>query len=486
MGIRGLLSILVLFSLPGCLTMSHKEQVKNLMAPPSLEVSVNTSLNTPYFSKGNFPNDTWWEMFQIKELSSLIEKALSLNPSIQAIKERVNYAKEEVIAKRSKLYPWVYFNIDDMWSYLSKNGLLKALNPSIPLSVSHIDVTLSSPYEFDFWDKIRNTYRAAIGREKAEEAEEAEVKLVVTTSLSQTYFFLKTHLLKQALFGQLYRVRLKLYELEQLLEKNNIQSELAPLSSIERLLQAEQFLLEIEKLVLQDKHLINILAGVGPDEPIHADASFPELKKSITLPENLSIGLLSRRPDLIAQIWLVEALSHDVASAKAVFWPQIDLNSFVGIKSLHYSTLFEWISKATEIKPTLALPVFTAGEIEANLQSKRALYQQAVFEYNDMILKSVKEVADLLAFANAVYGEKDKQDGIVAAAKNRYNLTRDRECSGLDSALEKLRYREEVILTQLTNADFLFGQYAATIGLIKALGGGYSSEELPIQAKSGV
>ena len=47
---------------------------------------------------------------------------------------------------------------------------------------------LSFRYEFDFWGKNRAMLEAALGHAAAEEAEQAEVRLRLTTGIARAYF----------------------------------------------------------------------------------------------------------------------------------------------------------------------------------------------------------------------------------------------------------------------------------------------------------
>src|SRR5690606_35990663 len=128
------------------------------------------------------------------------------------------------VIARSDLLPLVYFNATDQWQYLSENGLYRALNPNIRLNNQQIDFSLSFSYEFDFWGKYRNLYRAALGRQKAAIAEAAQVELIISTSLAQTFFALKTNLMRKAYYEALWKVRNRYFELQTKLLKSSLYS----------------------------------------------------------------------------------------------------------------------------------------------------------------------------------------------------------------------------------------------------------------------
>jgi outer membrane protein TolC len=135
-------------------------------------------------------------------------------------------------------------------------------------------------------------------------------------------------------------------------------------------------------------------------------------------------------------------------------------------------------------QPALHLPIFTAGEIHANIKAKKAHFDAAVYAYNQLVLRSAQEVADLLALAKSVFYQKKEQEKIVDYAKARYKLTELRREKGLDDRLTDDIFHEELIQKKLVDVTLLYDQYLAVIKLIKALGGGYHSEHIPLEARS--
>jgi NodT family efflux transporter outer membrane factor (OMF) lipoprotein len=399
---------------------------------------------------------------------------------LQSIEQRVLQAKQQSTVARSSLYPLVFFNATDNLQYLSKNGLYRALNPNLDLGANLIDLSISFFYEFDFWSKNRNILRAAIGREKAEEASHAQVKLIVTTAIAQAYFALMTNLTKADLVQKLYEARRSIYTLQESLLSSGLYSKIPVLLAEETMLESEKLIEVIQDEIASNKHTINALVGFGPDHPIEVDRNFNSIPKKLSIPENLSIGLLSRRPDLMAQIWRVEALANEVGAARADFFPNINLNSLLGLETLTASKLFNSSSKMAMLEPTFQLPLYTADSIQANVDSKRAAFDTALFEYNDLILKSSQEVADLLSLAKSIYARKDMQTSIVESAALRQELIQLRQQNGLDNELQNLSFIEQLLQKKLDNIDLIYGQYLAAVKLIKALGGGYSSDFVPI------
>lgn len=458
----------------GCtLSLSKEEQTQNVLSTPTL-----TTDST--FAQGKWPQRNWWESYHLKELDALIEKALSGNPTIQAVQQRIEQAKAQAVMARSELFPLIYFDASDQWQYLSKNGLYRALNPNISLNNQQIDFSLSFFYEFDFWGKYQNLYQAALSQVQVAIAETDQAELIATTALAQCYFALRTNLLRKTVYDQLYEVRKRYFDLQTKMLHSSLYSKLLPLLSEEKVFQAQQWLDQIEQEIAVNLHMVNLLAGQGPQEPLDLNEPLQPLAAQLAVPNDISLELLARRPDLRAQICRLDSLAFEVGAARADFWPNINISSLAGFQAGSWSKLFEWTSKTIGVLPGLSLPVYTAGAIGAHVSAKKALFDEAIYQYNDLILLSFNQVADLLAIGKAVYGEKEKQLQIVENAQARYGLTLLRQRKGIDSALTTYQRLEEVLQKKLEDIQLLYQQYVVNLSLIRALGGGYEYlEESP-------
>lgn len=459
-----------------CVSLPKEEQIENLLPAPSLDESLDTSLATPFFTIGNWPDRNWWEMFGSCELNELIAIGLVQNPTILKSQARIEAAWQNAKVARSRLYPYLFFKADDSWEHLSKNGLYRALNPQIPINANLVDLEFELNYDFDFWGKHCHIFQAALGEERAREIETIEAEIVIAAALSQAYFALKTNVRKREVYNQLVNTRQAILDLQQLLAKNALLSTLPPLQANENLLEAQKKLEVINAEISINQHQINILMGQGPDELLTLCEPLNNLTEQIALPCNLSLGLLGRRPDLMAQIWRADALAHEVGAAMADFYPDINIEAFIGLETVTLSKLFNLSSVTFGVEPALNLPIFTAGAIRANVRSKKAQFDEAIFEYNRLLLQSAQEVADLLAQARAIFNQKQQQEMIIEKAQDRYDLTLLRRQKGLDNLFANYALYDDLLQKELANLDLLYNQYLSVIRLVKALGGGYLSE----------
>jgi len=443
---------------------------------PTLTASVNRARASGEFVLGEWPEEKWWEVLDSGNLNHLIEKALVDNPSIGAIKARMDLAKAESIVTRSQLYPLVFFEGENTAAIQSKNGLYRELNQSIPRFGNLIDLSLGFTYEFDFWQQYANSYKASLSRYQYEKANTKQVELIVSTSVAQVFYALKTNLKREKLYKQLVRIQKKAYQLENLLYRKALYSRIPLTFAKEKLYSYQQALIEIQEEIAVNKHMVNILTGVGPDEVLDIDDVLEDPEKKLEIPKTINIELLCRRPDLMAAIWKAEGFSYEVEVAIADFYPNINLKSLVGLETFNIKNLFSSASTDASIVPSFFLPIYTAGAIAANVRAKKAEFTQAVYEYNDLLLKSTKEVADVLVFLDSIYERRNRQQRIIDQADFRLGLISLNYRSGLANLLDVYRNEEEKINTELEDIELIYGRYVGSIKLIKALGGGYYSE----------
>ncbi len=466
----------------GCtVSLPQKRQLEHLSSLPKIEPEVKRRLkhkNT--FAMGNWPQQQWWLNYGSAELNQLIEEALSSNPSIQEVQSRITVAQQEANVVHSTLFPLVFFDATDTQQHLSKHGLYRALNPKLPLNTTFLDLSLSFLYEFDFWGQNRNLLNEALGKAKAQEAETEEVKLIITTALSQAYFAYKTNLQRKHLYEELVRIRQDLVTLQKHMVHKGLSSELPVLAATENLLEAKKWLASINEELSNNTHLLNVLAGRNPAHPLSNERTLPQLPKTLEIPRSISIDLLARRPDLMAQIWRAKAWAYKTGAAMSAYYPNVNLKAFIGLQSVTWTKFFELANGTGGLTSAIHLPIFTAGAIRGNIKAAQAQFEAAIYAYNNLLLRSTQELLDTLVFAQTVYQHKAEQVEIIHQAQQRYRLVRLRQQKGLDSQFDVYYLHEEVVQKQLVNSTLLYNQYLASIKITKALGGGYYQPQVPL------
>lgn len=440
-----------------------------------LGVDIDVEKAGDIFTKGNFPQEKWWDDFQDLQLNALIEEGLKGSPTLSKAKTRVWYAKEVASARKSILFPNLNLDADVNWQYYGKNTFFHSLDANFPTTLYQVDLLPKLNYEFDFWGKNRHLFASAMGLKKAEEAEVASATLVITTAIAQGYFNVQRNLSKRRYLSEWEEIRKYVLEVIQKRKKHGLDTEMALLDSKKNSDEVFQMSAKNEELVETDLHSVCYLVGKNPGEiylePVSLNESTP-----LAWPANISLNLIARRPDLQAQIWKVEATAHEVGAAKADFYPNIDLSAVAGLETLHIDTLLSGNSFLGSLMPAIHLPLFTAGRLTANLKGKEAKFQEAIYTYNELILKAAQEVAEGVSALKWLSSQLDFENNKIKTLEAKLFLVEERAKNGLSNILDILYAKEALVREQLIYIDLKYFQNVAKINLIKALGGGYVSK----------
>ncbi len=465
----------MLLFLVACSPIPKKGTMVDPFCQPSLEKSEENALQNPYFVRGDWPDQNWWEMYQSETLNALVKQALQANPDILGVKAKIDRARALSIISRAQVFPLVFFNGNESLTYLSKNGLLYNLNPQLGRHADVISFDLSIDYEVDLWWKYHNLFYASLGKEQADIAEASQVELVITTAIAEAYFALKSNLVRQELYHRLADVKQDYYDLLLLLLEKALSTAFSPALAKEQLAEAWKAVYEIDQEVKNTIHLVNILRGVGPDEELSLDNTPLDPPECMAIPDTLSLDLLARRPDLAAALWRAKALSFEVKARIADFYPNVNIKALLGLDTLQWRKLFEGNSMFPSFQPAVHMPIFVWGETKALVAAKTAEFNQAIEEYNTLVLQSTQQVADMLVILDTVYKKREEQKTILESARFRLDLSLLNYEHGLDDMLQVYEKEIEWIEKAIVDVELIYAQYASSVGLIRSLGGGYQT-----------
>jgi NodT family efflux transporter outer membrane factor (OMF) lipoprotein len=425
--------------------------------------------------------EKWWEIFEDPQLNTLIEQSLSMNPTLQKANAQVLQAQAEAKMVRSHLFPHLSASAQENWQYLSKYGLLRDFFPAVPgFPISHkfneTNFSLGFSYEVDFFGKNQKMLQAALGRALAEEMERRQAELILCTTVCFTYFSLQAHLAELDLYQKQLICEEALFKLTENRHTSGIDNVVDSLLNTQKISSLKQTIEETKKEIIVDGAFLEELLGVGPSSLSIQFVWNPTAIASY-LPNTLNIDLLARRPDLMAQKYRVEAARQDVGVAKTEFYPNVNLMALGGFSSLSFSHLFEWKSRTGTLRPAIHLPLFTGGYLEGNLSEKVAKFNQAIFDYNALILESAKEVISEVSTFVSLHNQILEQQKKLSAQEQLYEVANVSYTVGTKNYSAPL-YEEKALLSYQLEATSLY-QYKilSFLRVIKALGGGWGEEQ---------
>lgn len=411
----------------------------------------------------------WWRAFGDARLDRLVDQALAGSPSLRLAQTRLARARAVSEVADAALLPQLNLGADITRQRYTENGAVPA-----PLAGSVREtgtLQLSSSWEIDFFGKNRAALDAALGSARAAEADVLAARTLLASQVVRNWL-------------QLSRLQDQLAVAERALAQRGEQLTLvrdrvnAGLDTRLELRQAEGGLPEARQQIeaLREQMALgrNALAALVAQPLAQLDLGAPTLSalQLPAMPAVLPADLLGRRADVQAARWRVEASGQDLRSARAQFYPNINLNAFAGLSSIGLGNLMQAGSLQWGIGPALRLPIFDAGRLRANLQVKTADLDAAVESYNQAVIDAVREVADQLASARSIGVQQREQRAAQQAAEGAYDIAVQRYRAGLGNYLNVLTAESSVLAQRRLQVDLQARALDVQAQLARALGGG--------------
>ena len=124
----------------------------------------------------------------------------------------------------------------------------------------------------------------------------------------------------------------------------------------------------------------------------------------------------------------------------------------------------------------VSLPIFAGGRIAGNYRAARADYDEAVAQYNAVLVRALNEVADAAAAQRALGTRQAEARAALAAAEEAYAIARRRYEGGLSPYLSVLTAQDALLRTRQLAATLDARALTVNVELIRALGGGYGPQ----------
>lgn len=461
-----------LLAMAGCARLPQHVDPAPLRQPQSFQAA-------GLAGNGAWPGADWVRQFNDPQLVALTAEALANNPDIQGARARIVAAQAQAEAAHGAALPSATGLFSANRGYTAQDLKLQTPAGTTQPGSSWSNTgqaLIGLTYELDLWGKNRANLANYISQQRAAQAEEQQARLVLTTALATAYNQLAQQCAARAVSAQLLEQRRGLDRVAAKRFDAGLDSEVERTRAGQDADDAAIQLTQLDEQILLTRHQLGELLGAGPDrgltiaEPRLASLPTP------TLPQNLPLQLLGRRPDIVAARWQVEAAARQVDNAKARFYPDVNLSAFVGYASFGLSSLSNSYVKGFGVGPALTLPIFEGGQLRANLKGQAAQYDSAVASYNQTLNTALTDVANQITSIRSADTQLAAQARALEAARRTYALMQQRQNAGLVSDSTVLDAQALMLAAQQRNLDLEARRRGLQIALVKALGGGFDAQ----------
>ena len=407
---------------------------------------------------------TWWKAFHDPVLDGLVERAGSGNTSIREAAARLQQARAIARNVDADRYPQI-----GVGAGAARQAGQNTLNGMTPATMTTAAASIS--YEADLFGRLAKAADAASLDAQAREALLQSARLLAQAETAQTYLALRATDAERAIMRDTvaaYEDTLRLTQRRQQagdiaeLDVARVETELAATQSDALALDRRRAELEHELAVLVGEAASNFSV-----EEREWTTALPRI------PAGVPATVLARRPDVSAAQSEILAAQARVGAARAAWFPNISLTATGGYASPELGDLFKWSARAWGVGALLSLPIFDGGRREAGVRGAQAQLEEAAAAYRGQVLVAFKEVEDQLSALRLLDEQAQAQARAVTFATRATQLSESRYRNGLDSQLELLDARRSELRNRRQALQVKTSQYQATVGLIRALGGGW-------------
>lgn len=405
---------------------------------------------------------SWWTLYEDPQLDALAERVERANQDVRQAEARVRQAQAVLRQAQAQQFPFVTAD-----ATANRSGVFNRRSGTS----KSVELAVDASWEPDLWGRVRRSIEAGEAEVQAQAADLESIRLAAITTLVQNYLGLRVidvqaRLLDDtvAAFARLLQLTRNRYDAGVAAKADVIQAETQLRST-----QAQRVDLDVQRAQLE--HAIAVLAGEPPAalriEPTTMVAVLP------SIPPGVPSELLLRRPDVARAERNVAAANARIGVAQSALYPSLTLSPAVGLRSDTLANLLSAPNVFWALGVAASQVLFDAGEREAITDEARAAHEVEAAFYRQTVLTAFQEVEDQLAALRILEEEAKLQADAVAAARQSVQLVENQYKAGTASFLEVILVQTIALSNERTAVALLGRRLAASVQLVRALGGGW-------------
>jgi NodT family efflux transporter outer membrane factor (OMF) lipoprotein len=430
------------------------------------------------------PSDTalrgkWWELYGDTKLNELEEQ---VDPSNQTLKEaEANFRQARASIRFNRAAEAPTIGVAPSISAVRASANQPYFTPSLVNNgTGQLTLPIDLSYEVDLWGRIRRAVTASKEQAQASAADLETVRLSLHSEVAIDYFEVRNADAQKQLVDD----TVKAYGDALQLTKYRFEGGAAPRADVAQAqTQLDQTRVQASDIMVQRaqyEHALAILIGKPPAEfhlsPIPINVQAPALPD---IPVTLPAQLLERRPDIAEAERRMAAANEQIGIAKAAYYPTLNIGAAVGLEGTSLLNWFDWPSRFWAVGPTLSETLFDAGRRRATTESALAAYDGNVATYRQTVLNAYQQVEDNLVALHILNTESNQQHSATASAEESLQLSQNRYAGGVDTYLQVVIWQTTALTNERNDIDIMRRRLEANVLLIKALGGGWDTSQLP-------
>ena len=478
-------ALFALTLLTGCKPVGPNYNRPTYDAPPAYKETGASTVTPPPAPAGGAwqpanPSDSllrgkWWEIYQDPQLNQLEERIEANNQTLRQALETYLAARDQISVARAALYPTLSAGPSISRNDISANG--PSYSAGKPTTYNDFSLSGQASWEPDFWGRIRRTVEAARAGAQASAADQANIDLSLHAEMAADYLQLRGLDAQTRLLAATIADLQDQLDLTQRRLAGGIGTEVDVAQARTQLETVRAQLVDLGVARAQYEHAIGTIANLNLSA---FSISFSPLDLALPkLPLGVPSQLLERRPDIAAAERRAAAANAQIGIAVSAFYPTITLNGTGGFESMNVGTWIQGPSALWTLGVQGAELLFDAGRRHALTDQARHSYEAQAAGYKSVVIAAFNDVEDQLSGLRILEAESAVEQKAVASAQHSRDLSNQRYQGGVTSYLEVLTAEATLLQNQRASVDLQTRQFVSSVGLVRALGGGWDASQLP-------
>ncbi len=417
----------------------------------------------------------WWRVYGDAQLDALLARVDVSNQNIKVAEAQMAQARAAVKASRAAYWPVATVDPSVTRSRVSATRTA-ALRTNTLTNTDHM-LPLDVSYEADVWGKVRNSVANSKAAYQASAGDLETMRLSMRAELATNYFQARASDAQIKLLDDTVAAFERALSLTEGRQQVGISSGIDVAQARTQLETARAQRIDLGVTRAQFEHAIAVLIGEPP-----ANFTLPAVS-TLAPPPDIPVGipsiLLERRPDVAAAERRMRAANANIGVAKSAYFPSLMLSGSGGFESVTLGQWLSWPSAFWSLGVAVSQTVFDGGARRAGLMQNQAAWDATVATYRQTVLTAFQDVEDNASTLRILADEARQQDVAVQAAQRSLDLTMAQYRGGLASYLDVITAQNALLTNQRQALTILGERMTASVGLIKALGGGWDRAMLP-------
>ena len=459
-------------ALPGCILGTEHPDL-------NLEVPATYREGGRIAADAHVPAIDWWRGFKSGELTSLMDSAQLYNLDIAVAIAQIAQADAQVGINGAPLLPTVTGTGSAEQSRTSSSGGTgSASTAGLGFSTggssfSQYSLGLTASYMIDFWGKNRATLHAAEESATASRYNREVVTLTAVVTVANTYFQIL------AAQDELRVARRNLAAAERILTLIKQQFAGGTASQLDVSQQETQVATEraaippLEITLRQNIAALAVLVGRAPGNFAVKGGTMTQIAVPRVTP-GLPSELLNQRPDIRQAEAQLASSNFSVESARAAFFPQIQLTAQTGVQSAALASLFGPGAWFYTLSAGLTQPLFDGFLLESQLKQAKGVQLQNLQAYRKAVLSAFSDVEKALVALQQSTLQERLEIEAVASARKAFEVSETQLRAGTVNLITVLQTQQTLLTNENALAQVRLNKLLAASSLFQALGGGWT------------